>query len=91
MTKYTREVEAAVHTMKAPYPGLVIDVVEYKDYLALRFYRDNVNSFSDPKKIELAQHLVKLQGFIRNLGVKCYIEGEESVPPNTSTIGRGKR
>lgn len=89
MTKYTPDIQAAVQTMKAPYKGFIMDVVEYKDYLALRFYRDNVNSFSDPKKVELAQHLVNLQNFIRSMGVKCYIEGDDNEKGPANFQGKG--
>lgn len=70
--------------MEKPYPGFIVDLVEYDErgYLALRVYRDNVESFSTPQKVALAEYLYQLRDAIRQCHVKCHIEGAEHAPPN---------
>lgn len=81
---YTDEARKIFHAFKSPYPGFVVDLVEYqkRKYLALRVYRDNIESFSDSQKVMLAAHLYQVRDAIRDLGVQCHIEGMEKSPPN---------
>ena len=79
--KYTPTVQKIFKTMKSPYPGFIVDIVEYPDYLGLRVYKDNVESFSEPQKVALAEYLFSLRDAIRS-EVKCHIEGVEDAPPS---------
>lgn len=80
MSRYNSSVHRIFHEMKAPYPNFIVDIVEYKDYLALRVYKDNIESFSEPQKVALAEHLYKLRDAIRS-EVNCHIEGVTNAPP----------
>lgn len=80
MTKYTPAVQKIFKTMKAPYQGFIVDIVEYPDYLALRVYRDNIESFSEPQKVALAEYLYRLRDAIKS-EVNCHIEGVTNEPP----------
>lgn len=81
---YTEDVRRVFKTIRPPYPGFIVDIVEYpeRNYLALRVYRDNVESFSDPQKMMCASYLYQLRDAIRDLQVQCHIEGVEHAPPN---------
>jgi hypothetical protein len=81
VSKYTPEVQRIFKTMKAPYRGFIIDAVEYPDYLALRFYKPNVEEFSEGQKIALAEYLFQLRDAIRS-EVNCHLEGVENAPPS---------
>ena len=81
MSNYTPEVQRIFKTMKSPYNGFIVDAVEYPDYLALRFYRPNVEEFSEGQKIALAEYLFQLRDAIRS-EVKCHLEGVENAPPS---------
>lgn len=81
MTRYSPEVRKIFKTMKAPYPNFIVDITEYPDYLALRVYRDNVESFSEPEKVGLAEYLFGLRDAIRS-ETNCHIEGVEDAPPS---------
>lgn len=79
-SQYTPEIQKLLHTIKPPHPGFIIDVVEYDDYLALRVYRDNIERFSEPQKVALAEHLYRLRDAVRSTGAKCHVEGVEDDP-----------
>lgn len=81
---YTESVRRVFKTIKPPVRGFIVDIVEYEQYnsLVLRVYRDNVESFSDPQKVTLAEYLYQLRDAIRDLGVTCNLEGVETPPPN---------
>lgn len=81
MSNYTPSVQKIFKTMKPPYNGFIVDAVDHPDYLALRVYKDNVESFSDNHKIALAEYLYRLRDAIRS-EVNCHIEGVEDAPPS---------
>lgn len=81
MSNYTITVQRIFKTMQPPYRGFIVDAVEYPDYLALRVYKDNVESFSDNQKVALSEYLFKLRDAIRS-EVNCHIEGVEDAPPS---------
>lgn len=81
MSKYTPTVEKLFKTIKSPYPGFIVDMAEYPDYLALRVYKDNVESFSESQKVALSEYLYRLRDAIRS-EVNCHIEGVTDAPPS---------
>jgi hypothetical protein len=81
MTRYIPEAQRIFKSIKSPVNGFIVDVVEYPDYLALRVYRDNVESFSEPQKLACAEYLYLLRDSL-NTVVKCHIEGVEDAPPS---------
>ncbi|QWT30042.1 hypothetical protein SEA_TUNATARTARE_174 [Streptomyces phage TunaTartare] len=81
MSKYTPTVQKIFKTIRPPYPNFIVDIVEYPDYLALRVYKDNVESFSEPQKIGLSEYLYRLRDTIRS-EVNCHIEGVTDAPPS---------
>ncbi|QIN94110.1 hypothetical protein PP459_gp123 [Streptomyces phage Wakanda] len=80
MSKYSPAVQKIFKAMKAPYQGFIVDIVEYPDYLALRVYKDNIESFSEPQKVALAEYLYRLRDAIKS-EVNCHIEGVTNAPP----------
>lgn len=80
MSKYTPAVQKIFKTMQPPYQGFIVDIVEYPDYLALRVYKDNIESFSEPQKVALAEYLYRLRDAIKS-EVNCHIEGVTNAPP----------
>lgn len=81
MSLYTSEVQRIFKTTKQPFRGLVVDLVEHQDYLELRVYKDNIESFSEPQKVALADYLYKVRDAIRLTGTKCHIQGSENPVP----------
>lgn len=80
MSKYSLAVQKVFKSMRPPYQGFVVDIVEYPDYLALRVYKDNIESFSESQKVALAEYLYNLRDAIRS-EVNCHIEGVTNAPP----------
>lgn len=80
MSKYTTSVQRIFKGTRCPYPNFIVDIVEFEDYLALRVYKDNIESFSEPQKIALAEYLYKIRDAIRS-EVNCHIEGVTDAPP----------
>lgn len=86
MSLYTDKVRKVFKTIKPPYPNFIVDMVEYDDYLALRVYKDNIESFSENQKVGLAEYLFQLRDAIRS-ECKCHIEGVEHAPPSRGRQG----
>ena len=63
MTSYDTGAKEIINSIPAPYPGIRFDVVEKKDIpglLFLRFYSENLFSFSDSQLVSIAEWMNKL-------------------------------
>lgn len=70
MTNYDTGAQEIIHSIPAPYPGIKFDVVEYpeiKDLVFLRFYADNLFSFSDSQLVSIAEWMNLLLGKLNSL------------------------
>lgn len=86
MSKYTQEVQRIFKGFKPPFPNFIVDIAEYPDYIALRVYKDNIESFSEPQKVVLAEYLYQVRDAIRS-EVNCHIEGVTNAPPSRKARG----
>jgi hypothetical protein len=69
--------------MKAPYPGVVIDIVENPNYVGLRVYENQVMSLSNEKQYGVMMHLHEMRKVVQNFGYKCFFEGSKGDPPRS--------
>ena len=83
MTKYTNEVRSIFKSLKAPYRGMVVDLIEYPGHMALRVYDDNLAGFSDPQLIALAEYLYRLRDTMRSVDAPVEIERVPGAPGNS--------
>lgn len=63
MTNYDSGAKQIIHSYPAPYSNIRFDVVEYKErpgIVVLRFYADNLYSFSDDQLVSIAEWMNKL-------------------------------
>ena len=74
---YTEEMKKRVHEIKKP-AMLLMDVVMYPDFLALRLYEDNFIQFDGIKKEMVIDYVSKVKKLIESYGVRCELEGKPS-------------
>ena len=74
---YTEEMKKAVHQVKRP-SMLLMDIVMYPDFLALRLYEDNFLQFEGTKKEMVIDYVSKVKKLIESYGVRCELEGKPS-------------
>jgi hypothetical protein len=74
---YTEEMKKKVHEIKKP-SLLLMDVVMYPDFLALRLYEDNFLQFEGIKKEMVIDYVKKVKKLIESYGVRCEMEGKPS-------------
>lgn len=74
---YTEEMKKAVHQVKKP-SMLLMDVVMYPDFLALRLYEDNFLQFEGTKKEMVIDYVAKIKRLLESYGVRCELEGKPS-------------
>lgn len=70
MSNYDSGAREVIHNTPAPYKGLVFDVVEYDDrpgIMVLRFYADNLYSFSDSQLVSIAEWMNRLLNKLNSL------------------------
>jgi hypothetical protein len=74
---YTEEMKKAVHNLKKP-SMLLMDIVMYPDFLALRLYEDNFLQFEGTKKEMVIDYVGKVKRLLESYGVRCELEGRPS-------------
>lgn len=83
MVKFTDEMRIAVRQIKGPYNGLVVDFVEFPDYIGLRVYENQIMSMSDSQQYSVMEYLHMLRNIIESFGVKCFFDGAKGDPPRS--------
>ena len=71
---YNEEMKKKLREIKRPMP-LMMDVVKYPEFLALRLYEDNFIQFTGSKKEEVINYVMKVKKMIESYGVRCELEG----------------
>lgn len=74
---YTEEMKKAVHSIQKP-QMLLMDVVKYPEFLALRLYEDNFLQFEGTKKEMVIDYVTRVKKLIESYGVRCELEGKPS-------------
>lgn len=74
---YTDEMKKAVRMIKKPHL-LLMDIVMYPDFLALRLYEDNFLQFDGINKEIVIDYVTKVKNLIESYGVRCELEGVPS-------------
>jgi hypothetical protein len=77
---YTDEMKKKVWEIKKPLL-LLMDVVKYPDFLALRLYEDNFIQFHGSEKEQVIDYVSKVKKLIESYGVRCELEGVPSGKP----------
>lgn len=75
---YTDEMRKRVREIPKPTYNLLMDVVMYPDFLALRLYEDNFLQFDGSKKEMVIEYVSKVKKLIESYGVRCELEGAPS-------------
>ena len=81
MVKFTKEMKLATRQIKPPYRGLVVDFVEFPDYIGLRIYENQIMSMSSSEQYSVMEYLQLLRSTIESFGVKCFFDGAKGDPP----------
>jgi hypothetical protein len=74
---YTEEMKKKVREIKKPHL-LLMDVVMYPEFLALRLYEDNFLQFDGRNKEMVIDYVTKVKKLIESYGVRCELEGKPS-------------
>jgi len=74
---YTQEMANKVR--KIPKPGmLLMDIVKYPEFIAIRLYEDNFIQFDGSAKERVINYVEKVKKLIESYGVRCELEGRPS-------------
>ncbi len=75
---YNEEMKKRVREIKKPM-FLLLDVVKYPDFLALRLYEDNFIQFEGIEKEKVIDYVSKVKKLLESYGVRIELEGKPSV------------
>lgn len=75
---YNEEMKKKIREVKNPVFGLLMDIVQYPDFLAIRLYEDNFLQFHGNKKEMVIDYVSKIKKIIESFGVRCELEGVPS-------------
>jgi hypothetical protein len=74
---YTQEMAKAIRQIKKP-NLLLMDIVAYPEFLAVRLYEDNFIQFDGIAKEQVIDYVSKVKKVIESYGVRCELEGSPS-------------
>lgn len=75
---YTQEMSRKVREINKPVFDLLMDIVMYPDFLAIRLYEDNFLQYEGTKKEMVIDYVNKVKKLIESYGVRCELEGAPS-------------
>jgi len=75
---YTKEMSSKIRELKKPVPDLMLDIVQYPEFLAVRLYEDNFVQYEGIKKEQVIDYVGKVKNLIESYGVRCELEGVPS-------------
>lgn len=75
---YNEEMKKRIREIKKPVTDLMMDVVKYPDFLALRLYEDNFIKYDGIRKELVIDYVSKCKKLIESYGVRCELEGVPS-------------
>ena len=71
---YNEEMRKKLREIRKPLL-LMMDVVQYPEFLALRLYEDNFIQFTGNEKEQVIDYVTKVKKMIESYGVRCELEG----------------
>lgn len=74
---YTPEMALKVREIQKP-AMLLVDIVKYPDFIAIRLYEDNFIQFDGSAKERVIDYVTKVKKVIESYGVRCEMEGRPS-------------
>jgi len=77
------DMRKAVHQIKVPYKGLIVDFVDMDKYIALRVYENQIMAMSDQQQLGTMEYLQLVRTTIESYGVTCHFEGAKGDPPRS--------
>lgn len=72
---YTKEMAKAIRQVKAPYKGIVVDIRQRPNYIAVVVHEKNIMEFSQEQRMNIMEYLLQIRAMIQNFGVRSEIEG----------------
>jgi hypothetical protein len=75
---YSQEMAKAIRNIIRPSNKLLMDIVKYPEFLAIRLYDDNFIQFDGVKKELVIDYVTKVKKVIESYGVRCELEGVPS-------------
>jgi len=75
---YNEEMAKAIRNIVKPSNKLLMDIVKYPEFLAIRLYEDNFIQFDGIKKEMVIDYVGKVKKLIESYGVRCELEGVPS-------------
>jgi hypothetical protein len=75
---YTKDMALKIRELKKPVHDLMVDIVQYPEFLAIRLYEDNFIQYDGVKKEMVIDYVNKVKKLIESYGVRCELEGQPS-------------
>ena len=75
---YTDEMRKKLRELNKPVHDLLMDIVMYPEFLAIRLYEDNFIKYDGIKKEMVIDYVNRVKKLIESYGVRCELEGAPS-------------
>lgn len=72
---YTKQMANDVRKIKKPVPDLIIDIVQYPEFLTIRMYEDNIMKNDVNTRVRITDYIGMVKKIIESYGIRCEFEG----------------
>ncbi len=67
---YTKEMARKLREIKKPTPGLMMDIVKYPEFLAIRLYEDNFKQYDGSMKLRVIEYVEMVKNILESYGIE---------------------
>lgn len=72
---YTKQMANDIRKIKKPFQDLIIDIVQYPDFLTIRMYEDNIMKHDINDRVKITDYIIMIKNLVESYGVRCEFEG----------------
>ena len=72
--KYNEDMRRAVHSIRVPVQGFVMDVVEFDNFVLLRFYYSQWTKYSELQRASLLNYLDRVKQTLEGHGIMTALD-----------------
>ena len=73
---YTPEMAKAVRSITKPSNKLMMDIVKYPEFLAIRLYEENFAQYDGSNRVKVIEYVEMVKNILESYGVRVELEGK---------------
>ena len=72
---YNKEIAQKIREIKPPYSGIVFDIIDRKQHIAIKLSERNLSKFNSEQLVSVMEYIYKVLMLLEAHGIKTDVEG----------------